>query len=109
MNIRGALLVMVGGLWASVAGAWDAKVSLLLHHGDYMAVYLTPDPGVGSCSAGNPYLVRIEDTLQSKQRIAILMQASATGQMIGGYSDGCSIGIWGVSRPLIERLQIYAN
>lgn len=110
MNIRAGLLVIVAGLWTSVAGAWDAKVTDLVHHWDFVAVYLSPDPGVGNCSAGNPYLVKVEDTVQSKQRIAMLMQASATGQMVGGFhGDGCSIGIWGVTRPLIERLTLHAN
>jgi hypothetical protein len=37
------------------------------------------------------------------------MQALATGQQVGGWNDGCSDGIWGQSRPKIERLMLYAN
>ena len=109
MKIRRALLVVAGGLWASVAGAWHANVTNILHHWNYVAVYLTPDPGAGSCSYGGPYLLLVDDTTASKQRLAILMQAIATGQKVTGYDDGCSTGIWGQSRPKIERLMLNAN
>jgi len=108
MKTIGALLVMVGGLWASAAGAWDAKVTSILHHYNYVAVYLSPDPGPGNCSYGSPYLVAVDDTAASKQRVAMLMMAVANGQTISGYhGDPCSTAIWAQSRPTIERIVVY--
>jgi hypothetical protein len=105
-----ALLVMVGGLWASVAGAWDANVTSILHHYNYLAVYLSPDPGPGNCSYGSPYLIPVDDTTASKQRVALIMQALATGQKISGWhGDPCDTAIWAQSRPRIERLMLYSN
>ena len=105
-----ALLVMIGGLWASVAGAWEANVTGFVHHWDYVAVYLSPDPGPGNCSHGQPYLIPVNETIASKQRIAMIMQALATGQKVTGWhGDPCDSAIWGQSRPRIERLMISAN
>jgi len=110
MKRYGALLVAIGSLWTSVAGAWDANVTSVLHHYDFLAVYLSPDPGAGNCSYGSPYLIVINDTTASKQRVALIMQALATGTKISGWhGDPCDIGIWGQSRPRIERLMLSAN
>jgi hypothetical protein len=105
-----ALLVMIGGLWASMAGAWDANVTNIVHHWNYAAVYLSPDPGPGNCSYGSPYLVALDDSFASKQRFAMLMQALATGQRVSGWhGDPCDTGIWAQSRPRIERLMLSVN
>ncbi len=77
-------------------------------------MYLSPDPVVGSCSFGTRIYSLlttpvIDDTTVSKQRLAILMQAIATGQKVTGWDDGCATGIWAQSRPKIERLMLNAN
>ena len=93
-------------LMASSAYAWEAKVTNVLQHGTQIAIYLSPDPGPGSCSVGQPYLVNVDETAAAKQRFAMLMTALVTGQTISGYDDGCSTGIWAVSRPLVWRLSL---
>lgn len=95
-------------LTTTSAFAWEAKVTHVLQHGTMLAVYLSPDPGPGSCSVGQPYLIQVDDTIAAKQRFAMLMTAVATGQLISGYDDGCSSAIWGHSRPLVWRLQLAA-
>ena len=103
------MLCTFGVLLASNAGAWTATVTGVLHHYNYLAVYLSPDPGPGTCLFGSPYLVVVDDTIASKERVALLMTALTTGQTIGGYADGCDSGIWAQSRPLILRLLVLNN
>jgi hypothetical protein len=93
-------------LTSTTAFAWQGKVTNVLQHGTMLAIYLSPDPGPGSCSVGQPYLLDVDDTPAGKQRFAMLMLAIATGQTISGYDDGCSTGIWGQSRPKVWRLQL---
>jgi len=95
-------------LAASSAQAWEAKVTAVLQHGTMLAIYLSPDPGPGSCSVGQPYLLAVDDTIASKQRFAMIMTAVATGQKVSGYDDGCNTGIWAQSRPYVWRLQLSA-
>jgi len=90
----------------SAAFAWQAKVTNVLQHGTMVAIYLSPDPGPGSCAVGQPYLLAVDDTAAAKQRFSMVMTAVITGQTISGYDDGCSTAIWGYSRPLLWRLQL---
>jgi hypothetical protein len=86
--------------------AWQGKVTNVLQHGGMLAIYLSPDPGPGSCSVGQPYLIEVDDTPAAKQRFAMVMTALVTGQTISGYDDGCSSSIWAQSRPLVWRLSL---
>jgi hypothetical protein len=101
-------LFFLTALAASGANAWQAKVTNILQHGATVAVYLSPDPGPGSCSVGQPYLIAVDDTPDAKQRFALILTALSTGQLISGYDDGCSTAIWAQSRPVIFRLVLSA-
>ena len=102
--MRRMLLSILGLLAASSASAWEANVTDILQHGTYVAVYLSPDPGAGSCQYGQPYLLVVDDTPAGKQRFALILSALATGHKIAGYDDGCDTAIWAQSRPIIVRL-----
>lgn len=102
-------LALIGALSASNAGAWEANVTDILQHYNYVAVYLSPDPGPNSCQYGSPYLLVVDDTPAGKQRFAMIMAALATGNKIAGYTDGCDTAIWAQSRPVIQRLVLRAN
>jgi hypothetical protein len=101
-------LLVLSILVTQASHAWEAKVTNVLQHGTMIAIYLSPDPGPLSCSAGQPYLVQVDDTPAAKQRFAMLMIALTTGQTISGYDDGCNTGIWAVSRPLVWRIYLNA-
>ncbi|TQV65693.1 hypothetical protein FKG94_28245 [Exilibacterium tricleocarpae] len=96
-------------LTSSIAWSWDAKVTNILHHRDWVAVSFSPDPGNLGCSAGSPYLLKVDETAASQQRFSIILTALASGKTIGGHSDGCSSAIWGTSRPVIERINLRQN
>ncbi len=96
-------------LFATNASAWDAKVTNILQHGGYAAISLSPNPGVGNCSAGSPYLLVVDDTPASQQRFSMLLAALMSGKSISGYADECATAIWGVSRPTIRRLNLSAD
>jgi hypothetical protein len=98
-----ALLAMSG------AQAWEANVTDILQHGTYVAIYLSPDPGVGSCQYGQPYLLAVDDTAAAKQRFSLIVTALATGHKIAGFDDGCETAIWAQSRPVIQRLMLRGN
>lgn len=102
-------LTFIAVLFASNAGAWEANVSDILQHYNYVAVYLSPDPGPGNCQYGSPYLLVVDDTPASKQRFAMIMAALVTGNKIAGYPDPCDTGIWAQSRPTIQRLLLRPN
>jgi len=104
--MKKCLLFLLFGLFASTAGAWEANVSDVLQHGSYVAVYLSPDPGPGSCQFGQPYLLVVDDTAEAKQRFAMIMLALASGRKLAGYDDGCDTAIWAQSRPKIWRLML---
>lgn len=112
MNIKKCGIYTAGVAFLTLctsAFAWEARVTDILQHGTVVAVYLSPDPGVGSCSVGQPYLLTVNDTMESKQRFAMIMQALATGTKIAGYDDGCDSSIWAQSRPKIVRLVLRNN
>ncbi len=104
--MKRTLFLILGVLAASAANAWEATVTDILQHGTMIAVYLSPDPGPGSCTYGQPYLMAVDDTAAGKQRFAMILTALATGQKIAGYDDGCDTGIWGQSRPVFWRLHL---
>ena len=95
---------VLGVLAATSANAWEANVVDILQHGTVVALYLSPDPGPMGCSYGQPYLLTVDDTAESKQRFSMVMMALATGNKIAGYDDGCDTAIWGQSRPKVWRL-----
>jgi len=95
-------------LTTSSAFAWEGKITNVLQHGTMIAIYLSPDPGPGSCSVGQPYLIAVDDTIAAKQRFSMVMTALVTGQTVSGYDDGCSTAIWAQSRPLVWRLTVSA-
>lgn len=109
MKIKRSLVLLIGILFTSAAGAWQANVTNILQHGTYVAVYLSPDPGPGTCQYGSPYLLVVDNTPESKQRFAMIMMALATGKKIGGYDDPCDTAIWAQSRPTIQRLHLLAD
>lgn len=104
--LSAAMLGVASAVIATNAGAWEAKVVDILQHGSYVAVYLSPDPGVGSCSYGSPYLLSVEGTPASNQRFGMVLTALATGKSLAGYDDGCNSAIWAQSRPIIVRLML---
>lgn len=106
MMILKKLLPVMAMLCANHCLAWEAEVTNVLQHGDYVAVYLNPDPGIGKCAAGQPYLLRADGTPGNEQKFSMLLVAMTTGRKISGYADSCSTAIWGVSRPTIERLHL---
>jgi hypothetical protein len=103
------LIALCGLLATCTAHAWEANVTDILQHGNYVAVYLSPDPGAGSCSQSQPYLLVVDDSAAAKQRFGLILTALATGHKIGGYDDGCDTAIWAQSRPLIHRLVLRSN
>ena len=107
--MRSLMLFTLGVLAASSASAWQGKITNVLQHGTMIAIYLSPDPGPGSCTYGSPYLIQVDDTPAAKQRFAMVMLALATGQTVSGYDDGCDTSIWAQSRPLVWRLMVNAN
>src|SRR5690348_15673465 len=106
--VKQLIVLMLSTFVVQAAHAWEAKVTAVLQHGTTVAVYLSPDPGPGSCSVGQPYLLQVDDTPAAKQRFAMVLMASITGQLISGYDDGCDTSIWNQSRPLIWRLAVSA-
>lgn len=88
------------------SNAWEAKVTNILQHGNYAAISLSPDPGVGNCTAGSPYILVVDDTPAGKQRFSMLLTALTADKTISGYADECASAIWGVSRPTIRRLNL---
>lgn len=100
-------LVLTFLLFSSQATAWEAKVTSVLQHRDWVAVNLVPDPGVGACTAGNPYLIAVDGAPQNDQLFTMVMTALNTGKTVEGFaSDPCSSAIWGQPRPKIERLRL---
>lgn len=92
--------------------AWDkpAVVTNILQHRDWVAVYLSPDPGKGSCDHGSPYLIKTDGSAASEQLFSMVLVSLTTGKKIDGYhGDPCNSAIWGVSRPTIERLHLKVN
>ncbi len=102
------VLGLLGMFAPYCAQAWEAKVTNVLQHGNQVAIYLAPDPGALSCAVGQPYLLDVDDTPAAKQRFALIMLALSTGQLLTGWDDGCSTGIWAQSRPLMLRLRLAA-
>jgi hypothetical protein len=108
MKIKSLVLVFCT-LFSSYAFSWEAKVTNILQHGEYAAISLSPDPGVGNCEFGQPYILIVDDTAAAKQRFSMLLTALSTGNKVGGYADACSSAIWGQSRPTIRRLRLTTN
>ena len=94
---------------SSSAFSWEAKITNILHHSDWVAVTLSPGPGPQNCEAGSPYLVKVDETAANQQLFSMLLSAQASGKTIGGYSDPCVNAIWGKTRPTIERLNLRTN
>ena len=109
MNIKTILLSFTAIVFSANVFAWQAKVTNILQHGSYAAIYLSPDPGVGNCQYGQPYLLAVDGTPASNQRFSMILAAYTTGKNIAGYPDACSSAIWGQSRPTIERLRFGSN
>lgn len=93
-------------LFSSQVNAWEADVVDILQHGDYVAVTLTPDPGVGNCEHGSPYLLIVDETPAAQQRFSIVLSALISGKKVRGYADECDNAIWGKSRPTLRRLSL---
>ena len=106
MKVIKIIFTISASMFATNALAWEAKVTKILHHHTVAAIYLSPDPGVGQCTHGQPYILTLDGSSASKERFSMLLAALTAGQTVGGYSDGCSTAIWGNSRPLITRLSI---
>ncbi|WP_072681172.1 hypothetical protein [Arcobacter sp. LA11] len=104
MKIKNILLLIF--LLFGNTYAWEAKVTDILHHDSYAAIRLSPDPGPGNCTVGSPYLLKIDDTIASKQKFNMLLSALISGKIVKGFSDSCSTAIWGTSRPTLYRLYI---
>ena len=104
-----ALFIFMSLLVSNSSFAWEAKVTNILQHGSYAAITLSPDPGVGNCSAGSPYLLVVDGSPESEQKFSMLLVALTTGKTVSGYADSCADAIWGVSRPTIRRLNLSAN
>ncbi len=81
-------------------------VTNLLQHRDWVAVYLSPDPGKLNCEYGSPYLLKVDETAASQQRFSMILVSLTTGKKLNGYTDPCDTAIWGKSRPTIERLHL---
>jgi hypothetical protein len=94
---------------SSFSNAWEATVTNILQHGSYAAIDLSPDPGVGNCEYGSPYLLVVDGTPESNQRFSMLLTALVSGKKVAGYADECAAAIWGKSRPTIRRLNLRAN
>ena len=110
MNKLISCCAIVGAIFIScTVNAWEGQVTNILQHGDYVAITLSPDPGVGSCTVGSPYLMAVDETVESKQRFSMVLSALMSAKKIAGYDDGCATAIWGSSRPLIRRLNLRAN
>jgi hypothetical protein len=103
------LVLMLSVCISSQALAWEAKVTNILQHGNYVAVTLNPDPGEGKCEDGSPYILIVDDEPDTAQKFSMLLTAMSTGMTIVGYEDPCSSAIWGRSRPTIERLGLRGN
>ena len=107
-------LLSIFSFFSVNVSAWEGKVTRILHHTSYAAIYLEalpdkPAPGNGSCEAGAPYLLKIDETIASKQRFSLLMTALVAGKSVRGYDDGCVQAIWAQERPVIKRLYLNAN
>ncbi len=110
MKLLKCFLIFLVILFATNAGAWEpAKVTNILQHEKYAAIFLSPDPGKGNCEAGSPYLLLVDDTPDSKQKFSMLLTALTTGLKVSGHSDACVNAIWGKTRPSIRRLHLIAN
>lgn len=96
-------------LLSNVVGAWEANVTNILQHGSVVAVSLSPDPGVGNCEYGSPYIIFADGTPANNQLFSMLLTALSTGNKVAGYADACTTTIWGQSRPTISRLNLRNN
>ena len=93
-------------LIAQVSHGWEAYVTAILQHGNNAAITLSPDPGIGNCEYGSPYILIVDDTPAAQQRFSLLLTALASGKKISGYQDECSSAIWGQSRPTVRRIRL---
>lgn len=84
-------MVLFSVLTASVqAQSWEAEVTSILQHGSVVAIYLDPDPGIGQCQYGSPYILVADGSPESNQRFSMLLTALTTGKKIDGWEDTCS-------------------
>lgn len=109
MNINRYIISLVLCAVCANASAWQAKVTSILQHGDWVAVTLDPDPGPQGCQKGSPYLIKVDESAESQQLFSIVLTALSTGNTIGGYEDPCIAAIWADTRPSIRRLYINSN
>lgn len=109
MRFSSGLLFAVATSFSIYASAWEAKVTDILQHGTYAAIYLSPDPGPGNCEFGSPYLLVVDGTPEANQRFSMLLAALTTGNNVAGYADECATAIWGKSKPTIRRLRLKAG
>lgn len=109
MKKVGSLVCFMLMLVSQYSLSWEAKVVELLQHEGYVAVYLSPDPGIGNCEYGQPYLLPVDGTPAKNQRFSLMLTALTAGLTIRGHADECSSAIWGKSRPTIRRVSIIAN
>lgn len=109
MNVIKLFVIAVGVLMSTLTHAWEAKVTRILQHDDFVAVYLDPDPGPLNCATGQPYLLVVDGTPGSEQRFSMLLTAISGKMTVSGYADACNTAIWGNSRPTIERLNLVSN
>lgn len=108
MKLR--LLVFIASCLFSICSwSWEAKVTNILHHGDVIAVSLSPDPGPLQCDYGSPYLIKLDGSQASDQLFSMVLTALATGKTVTGYGDPCASDIWAKSRPTIWRLNLKSN
>lgn len=109
MKTFNIFVICLGMFTSAMANAWEAKVTKILQHDDFTAIYLEPDPGPLSCEFGQPYLLAVDGTPGSEQRFSMLLTAMSTNMTVSGYADACNTAIWGNSRPTIERLNLVGN
>lgn len=102
--MRKLILFMLMYSFIVNVNAWEANVVDILQHGTRVAVTLNPDPGIGKCEYGSPYILIVDESPAAQQRFSIILSALISGKKVRGYADECSTAIWGKSRPTLRRL-----
>lgn len=106
ITVTRLVLTLVCILSMNTYSAGYYEVTEILHHRTVAAIYLHPDPGPQGCTAGQPFLLPLDGSAESKEKLSMMLTALSAGFSVRVYPDGCNSSIWGTSRPVLDRVSI---